>query len=55
MIEKTEEEVMGNFIVLNSPFVHSGNDVNKMFLYTSVALVVPAVYGIIFLALKRCF
>lgn len=43
---------MGNFIVLNSPFVHSGNDVNKMFLYTSVALVVPAVYGIIFFGLE---
>ncbi len=43
---------MGSFIVLNSPFVHSGNDVNKMFLYTSVALVVPAVYGIIFFGLE---
>lgn len=43
---------MGSFIVLNSPFVHSGNDVNKMFLYTSVALVVPAVYGIIFFGIE---
>lgn len=39
---------MGNFVVFNSPFVHSGNDVNKMFLYMAVALVVPAVYGVIF-------
>ncbi len=46
---------MGSFIVLNSPFVHSGNDVNKMFLYTSVALVVPAIYGIIFFGIEALF
>ena len=43
---------MSNFVVMSSPFVHSGNDVNKMFLYTSVALVVPAVYGIIFFGIE---
>lgn len=39
---------MDKFVVLNSPFVHSGNDVNKMFLYTAIALVVPGIYGILF-------
>lgn len=39
---------MNKFIVMNAPFVHSGNDVNKMFLYTAVALLIPAVYGMIF-------
>lgn len=43
---------MDKFIVLHSPFVHSGNDVNKMFLYMSVALVVPAVYGVIFFGIQ---
>lgn len=46
---------MGKFIVLNSPFVHSGNDVNKMFLYMSVALFFPAVYGIIFFGIQAFF
>lgn len=46
---------MSNFVVMNSPFVHSGNDVNKMFMYTSVALVVPAVYGIIFFGIQAFF
>lgn len=46
---------MGKFVVMNSPFVHSGNDVNKMFVYTSVALVIPAVYGIIFFGIQAFF
>ena len=36
---------MEKFIVSNSPFIHSKNDVNKMFLYVAIALVVPAIYG----------
>ena len=43
---------MSNFVVMNSPFVHSGNDVNKMFLYMAVALMVPAVYGLMFFGLE---
>lgn len=43
---------MDKFIVSHSPFVHSTNDVNKMFLYMSVALVVPAVYGVIFFGMQ---
>ena len=46
---------MGNFVVFNSPFVHSGNDVNKMFLYMAIALVVPAVYGVIFFGITALF
>ena len=46
---------MDNFVVFNSPFVHSGNDVNKMFLYMAIALVVPAVYGIIFFGITAFF
>lgn len=46
---------MDNFVVLNAPFVHSGNDINKMFLYVSVALVVPAIYGVMFFGLSALF
>lgn len=35
------------FIVSSSPFIHSKNDVNKMFLYVALALVFPAIYGIV--------
>jgi Na+-translocating ferredoxin:NAD+ oxidoreductase RnfD subunit len=43
---------MENFVVSNSPFVRSGNDINKMFLYTALALIVPAVYGVVFFGLQ---
>ena len=39
---------MEKFIVSNSPFIRSKNDINKMFLNTSVALMFPAVYGVMF-------
>lgn len=35
------------FVVSSSPFIHSKNDVNKMFLYVALALVFPAIYGIV--------
>ena len=38
---------MDRFIVTNAPFVHGKNDINKMFLYISIALVVPAIYGVL--------
>ncbi len=37
-----------NFIVSNSPFIRSGNDINKMFLYLSIALMVLGIYGVMF-------
>ena len=39
---------MERFVVSHAPFVHSGNDLNKMFLYTAVALLIPAIYGTMF-------
>ena len=43
---------MEKFVVSNPPFIRSGNDINKMFLYLSVALLVPAVYGVMFFGLE---
>lgn len=43
---------MEKFVVSNPPFIRSGNDINKMFLYLSVALLVPAVYGVMFFGLQ---
>lgn len=37
---------MNKFIVSSSPFVHNKTDVNKMFLYTSIALVIPSVFAV---------
>lgn len=37
-----------NFVVSNAPFIRSNNDINKMFLYLSIALMVPAIYGVMF-------
>ncbi len=39
---------MRKYIVSSYPFVHSKNDVNKMFLYVALALVLPVIYGTIF-------
>ena len=38
---------MENFIVSSAPYTHSGNDVNKMFLYVSVALMLPAAFSVV--------
>lgn len=38
---------MENFIVSSAPYMHSGNDVNKMFLYVSIALMLPAVFSVV--------
>ena len=43
---------MNELIVSSSPFMHSKNDVNKMFLFVSLALVFPAIYGIILFGLN---
>ncbi|MBQ9795635.1 MAG: RnfABCDGE type electron transport complex subunit D [Clostridia bacterium] len=39
---------MKKYVVSSYPFIHSGNDVNKMFLYVTMSLVLPAVYGFLF-------
>ncbi len=37
---------MSNFVVSYLPFKHSKNDINRMFLYISMALIVPAIFGV---------
>lgn len=39
---------MKKYIVSSYPFIHSGNDVNKMFLYVTMSLVLPMVFGVMF-------
>lgn len=39
---------MKKYIVSSYPFIHSGNDVNKMFLYVTMSLVLPLVSGAMF-------
>lgn len=43
---------MENLVVSSSPFVHSNNDINKMFLYVAVALMLPAIYGVMFFGMN---
>lgn len=43
---------MEKFVVSYSPFARSENDINKMFIYTAVALMLPTVYGSIFFGLS---
>ena len=38
---------MENFIVSSAPYKHSGNDVNKMFLYVAVSLMLPAAFSVV--------
>lgn len=38
---------MENFVVSSAPYKHSGNDINKMFLYVSIALVIPGVFSVV--------
>ena len=39
---------MDKFVVSYAPFVRSSNDINKMFVYTSIILVLPLAYGCFF-------
>lgn len=39
---------MKKYIISSYPFIHSGNDVNKMFLYVTMSLVLPMVFGFMF-------
>ena len=43
---------MENYVVSDAPFIHGKNDVNKMFLYVAIALLLPAIYGVIFFGLN---
>ncbi len=38
---------MKDLVVSSAPFVHSKNDVNKMFITLALALIFPAIYGIV--------
>lgn len=46
---------MEKFFVSHSPFIRSKLDTNKMFLYVSLALVVPAIFGITFFGIRALF
>lgn len=43
---------MEKFIISNSPFMKSKNDINKMFLNLSIALMFPATYGVMFFGME---
>lgn len=46
---------MDKLVVSYSPFVRSSNDINKMYIYMSVALLLPAVFGCIFFGISSLF
>ena len=46
---------MDNVVVSHAPFVRSSNDINKMFVYISIMLIVLGVYGCIFFGLSALF
>lgn len=46
---------MGQYVVKHAPFVHSGNDINRMFIYTSLVLMIPSIYGVIFFGIRALF
>ncbi len=43
---------MEKFVVSSAPFVHSKNDLNKMFLFTAIALVLPAIFSVLYFGLN---
>ena len=46
---------MEKFVVSYAPFARSNNDTNKMFLYVSTVLVLPAVFGAMFFGMQALF
>ena len=46
---------MEKFVVSYAPFARSTNDTNKMFLYISTVLVLPAVFGAMFFGIQALF
>lgn len=46
---------MDEIVVSSSPFIHSKNDVNRLFLYIILALLFPTIYGIILYGIGALF
>ena len=46
---------MDKFFVSYAPFTRGQNDINKMFIYTVIALILPAVFGCMFFGLNALF
>lgn len=47
---------MNNKVVVSyAPFVKSSSDINKMFVYTAIALLMPLVYGFLFFGINALF
>ncbi len=46
---------MDKFVVSYSPFIRSSNDINKMYIYTAIALLLPAVFGCMFFGFSSLF
>lgn len=46
---------MDKFVVSYSPFVRSSNDINKMFIYTALTLLLPTIYGCFFFGFASIF
>ena len=46
---------MEKFVVSYSPFVRSSNDINKMFAYIALILLMPAIYGCMFFGFDSAF
>ena len=46
---------MEKFVVSYAPFARSTNDTNKMFLYISTVLILPAVFGAMFFGIQALF
>lgn len=46
---------MDKFVVSYSPFARSSNDINKMFIYTALTLLLPTIYGCFFFGFASIF
>lgn len=46
---------MEEIVVSSAPFIHSKNDVNKLFLYIALTLVFPSIFGIILFGISAFF
>lgn len=46
---------MDEIVVSSSPFIHSKNDVNRLFLYIILALLFPTIYGVMIHGIKALF
>lgn len=46
---------MDKFVVSYSPFARSSNDINKMFIYTAISLLLPTIFGCVFFGYTSIF